>query len=339
MNIRKMVSLFLLMALCLMCAGCRSRTTGNGQRQTGEMSETAGLTDSSLSGSSLIDSENDAGEHEDEESKEPGDQTRENPDASRKEYDENAPAEIVPGTDRTVHGEGDSKGAFEHGEDASISVAKLNDAAEDTATQTVAASQAEQMGVSEDAQEADSALTYYTVLLRDRMGSLFECQRLNVYWETAEDHVTVFKASLEHSLIVNSGTYNVSARLLEGNLRVDDGWIGRKNPGVIVKIVDSSVLGSGVFSTGAAQKVHAGLLSRDGWQAIDAVRNGRVLILSEELLKAPYLQTAAMLIIAKTANPALFEDVETEKALEILIVEATGSLPSGIYYYHGQGAF
>jgi ABC-type Fe3+-hydroxamate transport system substrate-binding protein len=138
---------------------------------------------------------------------------------------------------------------------------------------------------------------------------------------------------------VNSGTYNVSARLLEGNLRVDDGWIGRKNPGVIVKIVDSSVLGSGVFSTGAAQKVHAGLLSRDGWQAIDAVRNGRVLILSEELLKAPYLQTAAMLIIAKTANPALFEDVETEKALEILIVEATGSLPSGIYYYHGQGAF
>ena len=38
-------------------------------------------------------------------------------------------------------------------------------------------------------------------------------------------------------------------------------------------------------------------------------------------------------------DPALFEDVETEKALEILIVEATGSLPSGIYYYHGQGAF
>lgn len=338
-NIKRIICLFLLLALCLMLSGCRNRTTVNRQRQSGETSETANAANSSLSGPSLDDTGIDSNDDKDDENTEPDDQTRENPDASRKEYDENAPAEIVPGTSRAVHGEGDGKGAFEYGEDASLSVAKLNDAAEETATQTIAASQAEQIGVSEDAEEADSALTYYTVLLQDRMSGLFECQRLNVYWETAEDHVTVFKTSLEHQLILSAGTYNVSARLLEGNLRVDDGWIGRKNPGVIVKIVDSSVLGSGVFSTAAAQKVYAGLLSRDGWPVIDAVRNGRVLILSEELLEAPYLRTAAMLMIAKAANPDLFEDTEIGKALEMLTEEATGSVPAGIYYYNGQGAF
>ena len=80
------------------------------------------------------------------------------------------------------------------------------------------------MGEDPDAEAADSALTYYTVLLQDRMGSLFECQRANVYWETAQDHVTVHKTSPEHALILQSGAYDVSSRLLPENLLVDDGW-------------------------------------------------------------------------------------------------------------------
>ena len=62
-------------------------------------------------------------------------------------------------------------------------------------TRVVAAQEAEQVGVAEDAEEADSAMTYFTVLLRDRLDALYECQRLKVYWETAEDHVTIFKTS------------------------------------------------------------------------------------------------------------------------------------------------
>ena len=84
-----------------------------------------------------------------------------------------------------------------------------------------------------------------------------------------------------------------------------------------------------------AQAVYSGLLARGGWAAMDAVKNGRVLLLSEELLKAPYLQTAAMLLIAKTANPALFSDVDAEKALAMLSQEAAGSIPADIYWYMG----
>ncbi len=65
----------------------------------------------------------------------------------------------------------------------------------------------------------------------------------------------------------------------------------------------------------------------------------RVLLLSEELLDVPYLQVAAMLMIARTANPDLYADVDIGRALEMLSEEAAGGIPSGIYYYNGQGGF
>lgn len=210
---------------------------------------------------------------------------------------------------------------------------QVNDQAEETTTQTVAAPAAEQMGISEDADAADSALTYFTVLLQDRMGSLFECQRQTVYWETEQDHVTIHQSAPEHALILNAGCYDVSARLLPENLLVDDGWVLRKNPGVIVKVVDSSVLGSGVGSTGAAKSICQQMLGREGWASMGASKSGRILLISREMLEAPYLQTAAMVMVAKAANPSLLLDVDPEEMLQMLTEEATGLLPTGIYYY------
>ncbi len=329
----KALKIILLLCLCLVLSGCRTRTTGGARQNAWE--ETAASEPAPRPGALPDDSAEEASPAEEA----LGGQTKENPEAARKEYNENAPAEIVFGAERTVHGAGEGKGASASGENAEAAVSKLNGDAADTATQTTAADQAEQMGVSEDAKKADSALTYFTVLLQDRMGDLFECQRQNVYWETAEDRVTVFKTSLEHSLILNAGAYDVSARLLAENLRVDDGWIGRKNPGIIVKAVDGSVLGSGVTATNQAQRVYQDLLSREGWRTIDAVQKGRVLLLSEELLAAPHLQTAVMLAIAKIASPSLMADVDIPQALDMLTEEATGAPASGIYCYAVQEGF
>lgn len=332
-NGKKILRLLLLAALCLLLSGCRTRTTGGGR---GEKETEAADAAGAGSHGALRDSgaeetgEADAGE-------EAGGRTKENPEAPRKEYDENAAAEIAPGAERTVHGAGEGNGASATGEDAEETTDKLNAAAEKTARQTVAAAGAERKGVAEDAEEADSAMTYYSALLRSRTASLFECQRLSVYWETAEDHVTVYKTSPEHQMITDAGAYDVSARLLPENLRVDDGWIGRKNPGVIVKIVNGGALGPGVSSLRSAERIRAALLAREGWKAIDAVQNGRVLLLSGELLTAPHLRLAGMLVIAKTANPALFSDLDAEKALEMLSEEAAGGTPSGIYWYDGPG--
>ena len=102
--------------LCLALSGCRTRTTGQDAGESaGEAGERAG---SSLPGS-LIDDGADEDGDEDEAGGESG-RTKENPEASRKEYDENAPAEIVPGAERTVHGEGEGGGIQKMLEDAGI---------------------------------------------------------------------------------------------------------------------------------------------------------------------------------------------------------------------------
>ena len=339
MGMKSKKYLLMALALCLvfLLCGCRARTNG-GRQGNPAASADSGLTDEAGQGENISanaafafpQEESPPGEENNEE---PGNQTKESPNSSRKEYDENAPAEIVPGTDRLLHGEGEGNGAPSEKEEAAQKANRLNDQAEEKATQTVAAQEAEQRGVSEDAEAADSAFDYFTVLLQDKMGSLFECQRLNAYWETARDHVTIHKSAPEHNLILNAGCYDVSARLLPENLLVDDGWVTRKNPGVIVKIVDGSVLGGGVGSDRAAKAVYESLRNREGWTAIDAVKNRRMLLLSQELLEAPYLQTAAMVMIAKTANPDLFTDVDLNNMLEMLVEEATGTLPTGISYY------
>jgi len=340
--VRRKKNLILLILLCtaVLLTGCRTRTTGLPQQTETVTEGLSGFGDAEKAGqaqadTALSDVPGGSEKAQDQENSEPGAITKENPEASRKEYDEDAPAEVVPGTERFLHCEGEGSGAPVTGESAEQSVSRVNDRADETATQTVSAQEAEQTGVDPEAEAADSSMTYFAVLLSDRMGSLFECQRLNVYWETSRDHVTVFRNSLEHSLILNAGAYDVSARLLEENLNVNDGWIVRKNPGVIVKMTDSSVLGSGIVTANAAKAVYQSLIQRDGWSRIDAVRNRRVVLLSEELLQAPYLQTAAMLIIAKAANPELLADVNPEEAIQMLMEEATGALPTGIYYYQG----
>ena len=321
---KRILLLALILGLCLLLCGCRTRTRGGSEILPPDAAE--GRAEDTKQGQALSE---EADHPETGDSGESSGPTRENPEAARKEYDENAPAEVVPGTDHLLHAEGEGNGASAANEEAEMRASQLNDRAEETATQTVAAEKAEQMGVSEDAEAADSALTYFTVLLRDRMGSLFECQRLNVYWETARDHVTVHKTSPEHALILNAGCYDVSSRLLPENLRVDDGWVVRKNPGVIVKIMGSGALDS----ERACRAMMDSLRIREGWAAIDAVKNRRVLLLSEDLLQAPYLQTAAMVMIAQTANPDLFADVEPDRMLRLLMEEATGALPTGVYYY------
>ena len=75
------------------------------------------------------------------------------------------------------------------------------------------------------------------------------------------------------------------------------------------------------------------LLALPDGNAVEAVREGRVLLLSRELFDAPYLQTAAALMLAKAAYPSLFRDVQPGEALRMLAEEAAGTAPEGVFYY------
>ncbi|MBO4913764.1 MAG: hypothetical protein J5449_01030, partial [Oscillospiraceae bacterium] len=197
------------------------------------------------------------------------------------------------------------------------------DGGELTATETVPADEAEQLGADEDGETADSAAQYYLTLLDSRLGSLFECKRLNVYWECAEDHLTVYKNSQEHDIILCAGAYDVSAKLLEENLTVDDGWVSRKNPDVVVKLAVG-----GALDAASAHGVCEELASRPGWEGVNAVREGRILVLSAQLLETPEGRLAAAVYLAKLMYPGQLEDVDADEALR----ELTG-LSAGMFAY------
>ena len=337
-NAKRILTVLLLVCMTASFSGCRSRMIRSGQEIESQV-PTMAPNEAALSGNHTM--EQPSGETDDESQAEKveadlwNNRTRENPEAKKKEYDEQAQGEIDAGANHLIHQDGEGDTASREDETAQNAVIQVQEGAEETALQTVAAEHAEKRGVAEDAEEAESAMMYFTVLLEDTMGSVFECQRDQLYWENPEDFLTIHKSSPEHEMILKAGAYDVSARLLPENLHVDAGWVLRKNPQVIVKIVEKGILGSGVQSTRAAQAVAQSLKTREGWSSLDAVKNRKILLLSREMMETPYLQTAAMLMIAKTSKPDLFADLDIQQAVEMLTEEATGGLPSGVLYYSG----
>ena len=115
-------------------------------------------------------------------------------------------------------------------------------------------------------------------------------------------------------------------------LTVDDGWIERKNPDAIVKVVPDSVLGGGVFLTESAQSIRHALLTRKALSGTGAIRKERVYLLSESLLQTPATRLAAAVYLASSMYPDLFGDVDATEAARQLIDEA--GLPStGTFFY------
>ncbi|MBR0139771.1 MAG: hypothetical protein IJM17_05735 [Firmicutes bacterium] len=247
-------------------------------------------------------------------------------DTQRREYSSDSSGEINPEAETVLAapGEGDSDLPTPvPGEGETVNAE--GEGTDRTATETVPADDADKLGVDEKGEVADSVQTYYLTLLDSRLGALFECKRLYVYWETPEDHRTIYKTAREHKLITGAGAYDVSAKLLEENLTVDDGWIGRKNPDVIVKVMEG-----GALDGAAAKSLAQDIASRPGLGDTAAVREKRVLVLSEKLLSTNAGRTAAMLYLAKMMYPDQMEDVDPDEALKALAAEA-GSSYSGSY--------
>ncbi len=329
----KNTKLLLLTAVLLLnLTGCRTRTTVPADPIPDENGEAA--EDQLGQAEQIKDAEGDPAEKED--ARPDADApTATDPDSDRKTYAEDANAEIVPGADQSLTQKGDGGKTPEHDANGGATGAKDAATGELTATETVPADQAGKTGADESGQTAETALLYYQTLLEDRLSGLFECQRFYIYWETAEDYHTVHKSSDEHQIISNAGAYDVSAKLQNDALIVDDGWIQRKDPGVIVKVVERSVLGSGVSSTRQAETVCGALKAREGWSGLDAVRNGRVILLSEELLSGQARRTGAAFLLAKAMYPSLFSDTDGGEALRALTQEAYGAPASGTFIYVG----
>ena len=322
MTMKKTILLFLLLALLLTAAGCRRRT-----------SSSAPIPQSTADAQPLDgDTSSRAAPQTHSPDADPDSETVEDPNSSRREYDESAAASIDFTAHHPIQGDGEGGGQPLSSADSPSAATQFDDSALLPITVTLPDDSADRLGTASDAQTAETAAQYYAALLSSRLDSLFECQRLSIYWETASDHVTIGRSSEEHALLLSAGAYDVASRRAENLLTVDDGWIARKNPDALVKVVSESVLGSGVFLTDVAQSIRHGLMAREGLGSTGAVKKARVYLLSESLLQTPTTRLAAAVYLASSMYPDLFSDIDAAEAARQLIDEA--GLPStGIFFY------
>ena len=129
-------------------------------------------------------------------------------DSDRRTFEENSSGELTPEAETPVYepaeepSEAEIPAEGEGGDPVNV----IADESELQTTETLPAEDADQLGTADDAETADSLQTYYLALLDSRLGALFECKRLYVYWETAEEYRTVLNGSSEHQIILWAGT-------------------------------------------------------------------------------------------------------------------------------------
>ena len=151
-------------------------------------------------------------------------------------------------------------------------------------------------------------------LIERRLKDLKPEQKVRVYFERGGNFKTFSSKYHENMWIARAGGINVFGDEDQMNtFNVSPESIIAKNPQVIIKMCDASncPIGYGVTDTAPMEKLRKELISRPGWENIDAVKHDRVYLLS---LEAHHLdQSAAFDSFAKILYPERFKDTDMLK--------------------------
>ena len=172
-------------------------------------------------------------------------------------------------------------------------------------------------------------LDKYKNILKQGLGSMYECEKGYVYFETPTDYQTVNKKNYIHQMIISSGGYNIAEKLLDDALIIKDDWLLRKNPSLIIKCVDNTILGDNITDTGNARAVAENIMNRADWIGVSAVLNNNIVLISNQLLDTEEGRFIAELYIAKSMYPELFMSIDINEICNSIWVSDV----SGVYVY------
>lgn len=145
-------------------------------------------------------------------------------------------------------------------------------------------------------------------LIRERIGHVSDDTRPNVYFESYTDYVAYGNVSAASSLAGLLQVNSISDRAFSNATRVSPEWIVRQNPEVIIK----SFIPDG---TRTLESEHAALMTREGFMEMDAAKNGRVYVVSGNLIFSPHAPVGAI-FLAKALYPEQFSDLDPEEILK-----------------------
>ena len=169
----------------------------------------------------------------------------------------------------------------------------------------------------------------YDDLIKDGIGDLYPCQFVNAYIESSVDYVSYSSGSSLSSLIIQSGGVNVLDSLFNADINnVTSSLLKNLDVSIMIKIVNKNILGDSISSLNNAKNIKNSILNRENWNNLNFIKTQNVLLLSEELLDSSKGRLYFKLIAASFMYPALFKNLDIEKANNDLLEN------KGIYYFY-----
>ena len=164
-----------------------------------------------------------------------------------------------------------------------------------------------------------------------------DVEPVSVYWEGYTDYKTVGKTSGGHALMQLTNLASLSAEEEGSSIEISDEYVLEANPKMIVKTVSSNkgIMGETVTDPAGVAELYNSIVSRPGWDGVDAVVNGNVMLLHSRICTTPLGLGICPLYMAKMAYPEQFEDIDPESYLKDMLAEYWNEELVGIWTYVG----
>ena len=121
----------------------------------------------------------------------------------------------------------------------------------------------------------------YFDLIEEAVKDVEEEQKPHVYFEWYGDYQAVGPGSSNYDAIIVGGGTSIFSDVDEKYPEIDPEAVLARNPEVILKAVYStSIAGYDVTDTGTIKELRNSIMSRPGWDQTDAVKNGKVYIIT-----------------------------------------------------------
>jgi iron complex transport system substrate-binding protein len=170
--------------------------------------------------------------------------------------------------------------------------------------------------------------------VNERTKSLTEERKPKIYVEgsTAWMGFPFTPDRLEPKMVETAGgSYVLKDKNISGHT-ISPEWVTQENPDIIIKIVrGSNLIGFDVTNTDKLKAIRDEICARPGLKETNAVKNGRVYIMDESLLRAK--GAAGIWYLAKLFHPDLFKDVDTTAKFNEFLNKFFDAKLKGIWIY------
>ncbi len=175
-------------------------------------------------------------------------------------------------------------------------------------------------------------LDFYTGNVRsvtDISSKMPQNDRVRVYFETWNDYKSCAGGSGYQQKIAMAGGNNIFASESAEYPEIDPEAVLARSPQVVVKLVGSGKYAFGGYGRGnetGYSVLYSDLLSRKGWDSLEAVREGRVHLIHTDIVGGPQY-FIGMQYMAKWFYPDLFDSLEPENIHTEYLVRFQGLAP------------